>query len=264
MRFLLLSLCLGASGASAKVYECRDAAGKVRYTNRPCAEVESVQEVPIRSNSALPGAPAPEKPLTPAAAGHTTLTIEAAAFVETRGPDKKWVPLRPVRESSKAALRRAVEAFNAVDGLRLKLEFAEASDSGSSLASAGAANKAGRFIAHWADFPGGEPKKTPYSIGCFPYYRQKDGRIVTWCDPRRGAGETIGGAYLQLMELQDPKAPAYPCGPDTETVYALRYLGECLGLEFNKDPASIMGGACRTSLPPPDIEALRRLYGPAR
>lgn len=262
MRLCAALLCLALCDASAAVYECRDAAGKVRYTDKPCAESEAAQKVPLRSNAVLSGAPAePAKPPTPAAAGLTTLTIEAAAFVETRGPDNKWAPLRPVRESSKAALSRAVEAFNAVPGLRLSLDYAEASDSGSSLASAGAANKAGRFIAHWADFPNGEVKKMPYSIGCFPYYRQKDGRIVTWCDPRRGSGETIGGAYLQLMELSDPKAPTYPCGPDTETVYALRYLGECLGLEFNKDPTSIMGGACRTSYPPPDQEALRRLYG---
>ncbi|MBI2362303.1 MAG: hypothetical protein HYV15_02830, partial [Elusimicrobia bacterium] len=241
------------------------AAGKVRYTNRPCADAEAVSEMSLRSNAVLPeGTPEPAKAPTPAAAGLKTLTIEAAAFVETRGPDKKWVPLRPVRDSSKAALARAVEAFNAVPGLRLSLDYAEASDSGSSLASAAAANKAGRFIAHWADFPDGEVKKMPYSIGCFPYYRQKDGRIVTWCDPRRAAGESIGGAYLQLKELEDPKAPSYPCGPDSEAVYALRYLGECLGLEFNKDPTSVMGGACRTSYAPPDIEALRKLYGKER
>ncbi|TPW20849.1 MAG: hypothetical protein FD126_1280 [Elusimicrobia bacterium] len=276
----LAAAVLAAAPASAGIQECRDAAGHVRYTNKACKDGEASRDAGVRPHapppdlSAPPAASAPDKPKGTAgpllqaakeggrlAVERRTLLIEAATQVETRGADKVWRALRPVRPSSLAALKRAVDSFNAVPGLTIRLEYAEASDPGASMAKAEEANGAGRFIAHWADFPGVPFQKKPWSIGCFPFYRQKDGRVVSWCSPRRKGGESIGGAWIQLAEIDPSPEYTMSCGADTEAVYALRYLGDCLGLKVGNDGSSVMAGACSTSFLPADREALRRLYG---
>ncbi len=270
----LLCLALAAPGLAA-VNECRDAAGKVRLTNKPCAPGETGSEVPLRRNPAWASDPAPpvaakvlpstgpvyqtDKVGAPLRFAGSELTIEANAFVETRGPEKAWRRLRPVRAASKAALRKAVEAFNAVPGLRLRLAYAETSDPAVSMNDTDADAQRGRFIAHWLEVPEKYKKQFDFSIGAFPYYRQPDGRVLVWCDRHRRHGESIGGAFIQLTELKEGENGG--CGADSEATWALVYLADALGLAHTKDKTALMGGACGTQYAPADREALRKLYG---
>lgn len=56
MRFLLLALIAVGSMAEAQVFKCTDAAGKVAYQSRPCADGAAAETVKIR---AAPDAPPP-------------------------------------------------------------------------------------------------------------------------------------------------------------------------------------------------------------
>lgn len=270
-----LLAALAFSAHAATVSECRDAAGKTRLTDRPCREGE--ETVSSRELRPRPPAPAPavldheEEPtvstatpagLRPDGAGGAlryegtrwTLvnTLRSYSWSAAGG----WVDAGPVEEDKRLAIRNAVEKFNAIPGLRLKLDYSETSDPAYSIANA--SKHRDEFVVFWAEDADRGGLTRPFTWNEKHGYK---GGCSTYLAERGGGRQVIRGAAIFARERIRKKTDLARCRQDAPYYAFLHEIGHALGLGHATPRPSIMSGSCGMEYLPNDVANLRRLYG---
>ena len=195
-----------------------------------------------------------------------TWTLLGVDHVDSWDARTGWNRSRSVSPDESGALKHAVAGFNAIAGLRLKLEYAETGDPGFSLKDQWK-NK-DRLVVYWgqdaAEGALGKPFKWrdgSYITGCSTVVKDPAGRF----DYLRAAGVPpggeIAGGMMYMVEFSTHIRGLYKCKADGPYYVTLHELGHCLGLSHDTPAPSIMHGTCGTSYMPNDVAALRYLYG---
>ncbi|MBI5241913.1 MAG: hypothetical protein HY926_15680 [Elusimicrobia bacterium] len=180
-----------------------------------------------------------------------------------------WQPAGPVREANKAAIRNAVEKFNAVPGLRLRLRYEESDDP--ELFVGNFRRHQDRFVIYWAEDAeeGGLAKpfswhpKRGYKGGTLTFIKDRRGRRVSLKSKDSPEGPlAITGAAIFARERIRHATDLARCKTDAPYYAFLHEIGHALGMGHATPGPSIMRGTCGESYLPNDIANLRSLYGP--
>lgn len=266
MTWLCLLLALPALGGGT-VSECRDADGRTRLTNRGCRPDEttlSEKAIPGRPAAASPNPVAPVPPSPPAAPA-LRYTVRNLRDVMAWSAAGGWRVLRPISESERAAVRRAVAEFNRLDGLRLKLDYAEDDAQEARLRSEAA--QQGRVEVSWAEdaSQGGLPP--PYMWRGKSYVTLGSARmekaegLPAAAPPGARPGQASAGGKVWLIEFSDRIRGLYKCKADGPVYVTLHELGHALGLGHDTPAPSIMHGTCGTAFFPNDLAGFRYAFG---
>lgn len=281
MTRLCLLLALPVLGGGT-VFECRDADGRTRLTNRGCRSDETTvfeKTLPARiaAASPLPAAPvvpaasvvlaASAAPAAPAAPAPPALryTVRNLTDVMAWSAAGGWRVLRPISDSERATVRRAVEEFNRLAGLRLKLDYAEDDAQEARLRSEGA--QQGRVEVSWAeDAPqGGLPPpymwrgKSYVTLGSASMKKAEG--LPAAAPPGAPPGQASAGGKVWLIEFSDRIRGLYKCKADGPVYVTLHELGHALGLGHDTPAPSIMHGTCGTAFFPNDLAGFRYAFG---
>jgi hypothetical protein len=200
-------------------------------------------------------------------AGEEWVIVNTVRSYYWSGPDG-WKPAGPVGEDKKAAIRNAVDKFNAIPGLRLKLRYEESDDPGLFIGTF--RRHRDRFVIYWAEDagPGGLPKPFSwhpnggYKGGTVVFAKDRHGRLVSLESTAAVEGPlVIAGAAIFARERILHASDLNRCKTDAPYYAFLHEIGHGLGLGHATPAPSIMAGTCGDSYLPNDVANLRRLYG---
>jgi hypothetical protein len=265
--FLVLWLA-GPASAGGTVFECRAADGLTRLTNTACRPGETVvmeKTLPTRG----PAAPAPSAAAetAPGAASADSLRWTVRNSLKVLGWTKEggWRVLRPTSDSERATVRRAVEEFNRLKGLRLKLEYAE-DGSEEALLKRNGQPEGDIGVGWYEDAPaGGLPPPHMYrgksyvTLGSAKMRKAED--LPAAAPPGAPPKQASAGGQVWLIEFSDRIRGLYKCKADGPVYVTLHELGHALGLGHATPAPSIMHGTCGTSYYPNDLAAFRYAFG---
>lgn len=195
-------------------------------------------------------------------------TILNSLSVWSWNREEGWKRVGTVGEDKKKAVRNAVEAFNRVPGLRLKLKYEETGDPGVSIERY--QERRDQFVIYWA-LDAGEGgltrpfswhPKSGYKGGTSVFVKNAAGEFVSERteDPAGGPLSIAGAAIFAREGIKAPTDLAR-CKTDAPYFAFLHEVGHALGLGHATPGPSIMRGSCGMEYLPKDLELFRRLYG---
>lgn len=246
--FLLVVLSV-PSWAGTKVYECRGKDGRTRLTNRACAADETVLA---------------EKALAPA--GQERWTVVDSLYVESWDKERGWYRVRSTSRLERDTVRRAVDEFNRLEGLGLKLDYTESDGPEASLNSR--ARAPGRIMVKWADDAAKGTLPSPYFWRGKSYVTMGGADLApadaeSLGEPRPGVnkGKRSRGGTLYMVAFSERIQGLYKCKEDGPIYVTLHELGHVLGLGHATPAPSIMHGTCGTAYLPNDLAGFKYSFG---
>lgn len=193
-------------------------------------------------------------------------TVLVATSVYSWTKEKGWAPSWSLGDSERAAIRHAVEEFNNIPGLALKLEYKETNDPAVTLENPW--SNRDKLVVYWAEDaekgglgPPFQWRGKSYITGCSTVLRDPKGRFTYQANEENPAGAVIGGGMIFMVEFTQRLRGLFKCKEDGPFYVALHEIGHCLGLGHRTPAPSIMFGTCGTAYLPNDIQNFRRLYG---
>lgn len=271
-------LCLLLSGpawAGPKVFECRAADGHTRLTNKACLPGETIsaeRALPTRTPTAPDFQAAAEAaegtqaapPKPPGTTGSLRWTVRNLLVVNAWTEGIGWRALRAVSDSERATVRRAVEEFNRLEGLRLKLDYVEEDAEEALLQHQGAQD--GRIEITWAEDAKAGGLPPPYMWRDKSYVTLGAARMAKaeglseTAPPGTLAGQASSGGKVWLIEFSERIRGLYKCKADGPLYVTLHELGHALGLGHDTPAPSIMHGTCGTAYFPNDLAGFRYYF----
>lgn len=192
-------------------------------------------------------------------------TIVTGVFSSVWDPAaKRWNRGGPVSDNNLLAVRSAVEQFNRIPGLGLKLRYRETADP--AFAIANLKDHLEEFVVFWADDAAtkeGLPRPFAWSPkghkgGTSFRYRGPDGRVSARMSGK-GPFMLVGAAIFARERMIKPGVSR--CDREIPYYAFLHEIGHGLGLSHTSPAPSVMRGTCANTYLPIDVANFQRLYG---